>query len=531
MSGKKNLFKILFIMTIIYLIFNSYFMSKNEFIGGADDVRYAIIAKNIASGRGYVVDVIHKFFYPYPRDVTHQDDLYAPLYPYIVAFFYTLFGAGEFFSKFPALVFGLVGIPLMIFLIAKEIYNEKIALVAGLASMLNPSSFSWTGTGDTLYAFLTVCTIYCFIKAGKDKRWFYLMGLCLGLSYLAKITAAVVVIAVVLAYIINYRKNLIQEEFIVGMIIALAIVSPWLVRNYFVTGSPTGSLYSYYPYMFKYFENSHEITSKVYWGQRIGLDWFLSNVGIQRFIESTLAELLKTCLAFSLVVPTALIGTFLTRRKEKFTLVWTVFLMFFLAYTIYYPFNMRYYIAMIPLFSIPIFYLFMNRIPRKYPDLKKPLSFLILVGLMVLLLFNISRFFVFYTYFPPSVKWGAGYPRTSDDPFIRDRMEMISWIDDNLPENSTMMVCLLPHPINFYTNIKSISVPFEPIDKILYVADYYNVDYISCNKELRDDKKIQAIEDLKFSGVGDTRFELIYDKNNEMIYRINWQTINRTSFP
>ena len=104
---RDKAFLAMLFIAISYLIINSYFVSKVDFVF-SDNAHYAVLAKNIAQGRGYVVDVVHKYYAPYSPDITHPEDVFPPLYPIIVSLFFVLFGVAGFFSKFPALFFSFI---------------------------------------------------------------------------------------------------------------------------------------------------------------------------------------------------------------------------------------------------------------------------------------------------------------------------------------------------------------------------------------------------------------------------------------
>ncbi|MEK6796996.1 MAG: glycosyltransferase family 39 protein [Spirochaetota bacterium] len=88
-----------------------------------------------------------------------------------------------------------------------------------------------TDTPSLLFIFLTVWMYY--LGLFKDKRYFYLAGIALGLAMLSRSSVAGVVFAIGIFMLISHRRKeyLLSREFWLSCLIAVAIYTPFLIWN------------------------------------------------------------------------------------------------------------------------------------------------------------------------------------------------------------------------------------------------------------------------------------------------------------
>src|SRR3989338_826707 len=164
-----------------------------------------------------------------------------PLFHILAAFVYALFktisiSAAEFAIKFVSPIFGSL-ILVLAFLIAKKLYNSKIALystifLAFIPLSLDYSVFSYV---DGMLAFLAVLSVY-FALNGRIIS----SSAAAGLAILTKYNG--IFILPVLLYIIyqnnkTSKRELLKRSALVLVIPAL-IGSVWFVRNWIYLGNP-----------------------------------------------------------------------------------------------------------------------------------------------------------------------------------------------------------------------------------------------------------------------------------------------------
>lgn len=513
------------LIVIAFTILNIYYVSKVDYVGGADDPRYAMLAQNMLAGRGYVVDVVNKFFYPYPREVTHPDDLYPPVYPLAVAGLFVAFGDDVLFTKLPSLLFALLVIPLLTFLIGKEIFSEKVGFIAGLLAMLNPASFAWSGIADSMFAGWCLTAVYCLIRGMKDARWLYGVGVFLSVSYLTKPTGLVVALVLVGTYVLMqiYQKKLPARQLVIGCVLGLLLVTPWLVRNERAFGSPTFSIYADYIYFEGFLgDDKNEVSTKLYWDTDINLHWFLERFSIGDIVLKIVRELGRTLLYFGLFVLAGVFGARSAKRKDAVFVLGALIAAFMVFYSIFYMFNIRYYLPIVPLLLVLATAWFVEgKGWTKTRERRTIVKWACAAALIVLVVFSVSRFYVSYSYVPPGINAEPGYPRSSAESAIQYRLETVQWLQQHVPTGTVMLVAHRPHDINYYTGIKTVSVPYEDMDTILAVADYFRAEYVHVTKNVAARNRIAALSNLN----KDERFTLVYENKDELVYRIEWSRI------
>ncbi|MBC8060891.1 MAG: glycosyltransferase family 39 protein [Clostridiaceae bacterium] len=161
-----------------------------------------------------------------------------PGLPFTLAFFVKIFGN---FGGITALrVLQAViqtGSLLVMFFIARKIFNSRVALVAILINILCITDY-WVANlilTETIFKFSVLCLVYFSIYAIElnKTRYYILGGIALGLATLFRPTIATYPIIILLMWIFKkYKvKDMIKYTAIVAAIFCL-ILSPWWIRNY-----------------------------------------------------------------------------------------------------------------------------------------------------------------------------------------------------------------------------------------------------------------------------------------------------------
>lgn len=522
---KTTVFSYFILIVLAFTLLNCYYVTDVDYVGGADDPRYAMLAKNVVEGRGYVVDVINKFFYPYPREVTHPDDLYPPVYPLTVAGLFVAFGTDVFFTKLPSLVFALLVIPVLTFLLGKELFSERTGFVAGLLVMLNPASFAWSGIADSMFAGWCLAAVYCLVRGMRDARWMYGVGLLLALSYLTKPTGLMVAVVLLGAYaaLQVLRRQWPAKQLLLGCVMGVLLVTPWLVRNELAFGSPTFSIYSDYIYFEGFLgDEKNEVSTQVYWDTDLNLDWFLARFSIGDIVLKVMRELARTVLFLGVFVIAGVLGARAVRQRDAALVIGALVAAFMVFYSIFYMFNIRYYLPVVPLLVLfASAWLVESSFWTRTRQRKMFVAGVCATVLILLVVFSVSRFYVSYSYFPPGIHTEPGYPRSSAEPAIQDRLETVRWLQQHVPAGTVMLVAHRPHDIAYYTGIKTVSVPYSDMDTVLAVADYFRAAYVHRTKTVASRNRIAALEHLDT----DDRFTLVYENENEQVFRIEWSRI------
>lgn len=249
-----------------------------------DGLDYASIALNIANGKGVISS------YLTPLSLAHAEAPYpniwrAPLWPLILAGSYLLAEPADWVvAGITGLFYLLTIIPL--FLLARRLVGLEVAVGAVVIYLLSPRvlHFSLSGMTEPIATFFMVTWVYLLYRVEEGKTpYLVLLGVVAGLFYLTRYNAllffplSVVYLGVVLLgrnkenrrsfgagkfklselRVGNIKDRLLDNEakkvyakLAIYSLVWLLTISPWLVRNTVLMGSPLFSLQSYEPVMF-----------------------------------------------------------------------------------------------------------------------------------------------------------------------------------------------------------------------------------------------------------------------------------------
>lgn len=203
---------------------------KSELSWG-DEVTYDLLAQNLAAGHGYC-------FVP-----GHPSLLRAPLYPFLLAGLYALFGHHyTVVLGVQVLVGGLS--TLVVVMLGQRLFGEVASpVVAGCLFACHPLLIFATGLlySETFYLFLLLLfTFSCLkmVEALGRKGWAVVTGVLLGANVLMKPNLLLFPLALVLWLWFALRHF--RRALVLGGLVALAmaaVVLPWTLRNYWVSGA------------------------------------------------------------------------------------------------------------------------------------------------------------------------------------------------------------------------------------------------------------------------------------------------------
>jgi len=223
--GKNKLIS-LFVLAVIFGLSVSFIFSYQNIDPTAlfiDSMAFKATALNIIE-RGDFSD----------PDQTTPNNFRAPGYPLWLALIYLIFGSFKF-----AIPVGIIIVSFTVtltYLIAKELFNEKVALISGLLAAFEPWAVFLTGAIMSEQFFMPVflLSIYLFIRYLKydSKNSFYLSALFFGI---ATLTRPYILYFWCVLIIIVFFKNQKFYEFLkittLATLIFILIVAPWAIRN------------------------------------------------------------------------------------------------------------------------------------------------------------------------------------------------------------------------------------------------------------------------------------------------------------
>lgn len=197
----------------------------NTPLGGSGDAyNYDLIAKNLAMGKGFVLD-----------DGLPTAER-APAYCFFLAGIYFLFGHSLFAAKLAQVFLSELTL-VLIYLIALQAADRKTALLAAFFTAFYPKFILWTEyiLSETFGSFLIAIFIYFLLKGIKQNKtaYFFISGVFLGINALNKIFT-IYYLAIIFLIFFFGSKNKAKGLFIFFIIAmtAISIVAPWTYRNY-----------------------------------------------------------------------------------------------------------------------------------------------------------------------------------------------------------------------------------------------------------------------------------------------------------
>jgi len=191
---------------------------------------------------------------------------YAPPLYYFLLHFWMYLGKTEFILRSFSAIAGVFSIP-MIYLIGKELFNKKVGLIG--AVLLATSPFHVWSSQITrhysLFAFLTLCSVYFFIRIlnstrGDRKLWYGYIITSSAMMYTHYYSFLIIIAANILAICLHKNRKF-YTEWILSQITLFILYIPWLpfvflsidrkVQGYH--GVSIGSRLIEIPMIFEYF--------------------------------------------------------------------------------------------------------------------------------------------------------------------------------------------------------------------------------------------------------------------------------------
>jgi 4-amino-4-deoxy-L-arabinose transferase-like glycosyltransferase len=157
---------------------------------------------------------------------------HPPLVFVVQNIFMQIFGETAFAFRLPSALLGIASIYLL-YLIGTYLYNEKVGLLAAavLGLTANHITISRLGLQEAQSIFFILLTIFLFLKAGENKKYYIGVGVAIGLALLTKYTTGILLF-IFLTYMVLYRMEDFRSRYLwVGALLAMLLFSPVLIYN------------------------------------------------------------------------------------------------------------------------------------------------------------------------------------------------------------------------------------------------------------------------------------------------------------
>lgn len=166
---------------------------------------------------------------------------HPPLFPWLVASSFKLFGISDAAAKLPSVLLGFGTILLMYFL-TLEITGDAWLSVLAMLVLASTQFFLKNATHamtDVPFTFFFALAIFLYVKGLKKNEYLTFLGLPLGLALLTRSVVGFLAIGIILAHLILTRRyrELQSPWLICGMALALILPASWYVSQYRLHGA------------------------------------------------------------------------------------------------------------------------------------------------------------------------------------------------------------------------------------------------------------------------------------------------------
>ena len=211
-----------------------------------DPAFYIQTARNLAAGRGLMIDVIWNYSVPF-ASVTHPSHEYwMPLATFLIAPFLRLWGNSLWAAQLPGLMCGALLVPITFGLaryLWPDVRDRRWAVLAALLLIAGALPVYQAASTDSAAPF-ALCVSLALIAGGlaierRSVRWSLLAGVMSGLSYLARSDGLLVPALIVTMMIGSIALRQLSWINVVSLVGATAaIVGAWWLRNLNTFGVP-----------------------------------------------------------------------------------------------------------------------------------------------------------------------------------------------------------------------------------------------------------------------------------------------------
>jgi 4-amino-4-deoxy-L-arabinose transferase-like glycosyltransferase len=215
-----------FLLTIVFGLIYSY-VDPNSILPQKDALDYDQIGWNLTQGNGFSLDN------------SGPTLLRGPVFPVLLAIIYHVAGHNYPAVRFVQIILNAINC-LLVFLVCRELVDEKTGLVASFFYAIYPAFTFYTGLilTETLTITLLLTSMFFLFKAIRYKNYTLtvLSGVVLGLSTLCKPTTLLYAPFLGLVMLTWKTTRKFFKHGLVLAIVVLFIILPWTFRNYRVSG-------------------------------------------------------------------------------------------------------------------------------------------------------------------------------------------------------------------------------------------------------------------------------------------------------
>ena len=164
----------------------------------------------------------------------------APLWPFLIAVIYFFTGQD---TLYPRLFLSLIGSGtcVLVYLFARDIFNERAAVAAGVIAAISPGLFIYDGWmyTESLYTFLIMLFLYSLYRLQRTARqhWLFVAAGALALASLTRPNGPFMLVLLLAWAVLAVRAGMMRarpafEAVLVIIVVTFLLILPWTLRNY-----------------------------------------------------------------------------------------------------------------------------------------------------------------------------------------------------------------------------------------------------------------------------------------------------------
>jgi hypothetical protein len=446
--------------------------------GISDPNHYYNQGRELVGGNGFQIDYIWQYYNP-PEGVTHPEDWWLPLTGALAAGGMALFGVNVQAALLPFVILGSL-LPVLGYCAARQFRcSESSSLFAAAAVAVLPeftlnSLRTNTLIPNTALVTAALLLLIHWLKNG-DARALLASGVMAGLAYLTRSENSLLLptFLVTLAVYAIFARTINRAQWpaiVLTPVIALAVVSPWLLRNTHVFGwlTPPNQQRIFF---WTDFRDLYAYDRDLTWHTMLAAQGWGGIIGKRVFEMAASAKVMVTSLDVFLPVPILGGLILLVARRDRDRLLMlapTAILLagIFFFYTVMAPYFSqggsfkKAYLGLVPMLIPAGAY----ALEQAVPEARLRLSAMgIVIALMTANAVETMR---------ADIRFTNNY---------LDIMEKVADTLNTLPDaNGDGDIALMaqdPFMVNFL-GIKAVAIPMEDRDTVLAVARRYGADYL-----------------------------------------------------
>ena len=208
--------------------------ARLSYLGGfepGDVLTYSMLARNIVRGNGIAHDTAKPVELAALGRFPAHDVQQPPSWPIILSVGFLIFGVSDIVIVLTSGFFHWLLIPL-VYILAKKMFDEKVAVLSTVITILNLSLLEYSTSGLTESFFTALITLgFILIYQSRRSRDFILIGLLFGVGYLTR-PQTIFFLPAMLLFILLFREKQKCREMAMFITAFIIVLAPFFIRNH-----------------------------------------------------------------------------------------------------------------------------------------------------------------------------------------------------------------------------------------------------------------------------------------------------------